>query len=570
MTGAEEDDDATIVRRPPSRAPSAPEVLVAPVPEAAPSPAPQAALPAAEEVAEPAAPEPEVLEPEVPTPAAPPLPGLREAVLTGRYFGEKNRETVELLAAMLAGQENVLAAWFGNEATALAGGAKILAARLDRDIAALDGMITRQLDVILHHARLRRLEGGWRGLAWLVSRLSLTGRVKLKVLNVSWNEICRDLERAAEFDQSQLFRRVYEDEFGIAGGEPYGMLVADYEVRHRPGPGAATDDVSALSSLAGVAAAAFAPLVIGAAPALFGVDAFGELSGVADPVSAMAAAEYQRWKKLGTLDDSRFLAVTLPRIVMRQPWQENIARHRGFRYRETTPEDGGQACSTAGYLVAACVVRAFETYSWPADMRGYDIDRIGGGIIEDLPEPVFSTDPRDGAGRPAPDVMLTDRQERALVAAGLLPVCSLPYGGEALIGAARSLQAPVTNFVGANAGAAAANARLSAQFNSVICVSRFAHYVKIMGREMTGAYQTATEVQRRLQDWLMRFTNANTGAGWETMARYPLRDANVAVSEVPGKPGVFACAVQLQPHFQLDDVAVSFRLMTEFAAPGKT
>jgi type VI secretion system protein ImpD/type VI secretion system protein ImpC len=151
----------------------------------------------------------------------------------------------------------------------------------------------------------------------------------------------------------------------------------------------------------------------------------------------------------------------------------------------------------------------------------------------------------------------------------LLPVCVLPYGGQALIGAARSLQAPATNYAGPAASQAMANARLSAQFNSVICVSRFAHYVKIMGRDMTGAYQTPAEIQRRLHDWLMRFTTSNTGAGPETMARYPLRDASVTVGEVPGKPGVFSCTVQLQPHFQLDDVAVSFRLMTELAAPGK-
>ena len=543
MAGDEEDPDATIVWRPSRVLPQSP------APEPQPEPAPQAV-----------APEP------VPEPAPPPL---RDAVLAGAFFGAAHAQAATRLAEMLSGQSSTLTTWFGADAKALIHDRAALAARLDHDIARLDAMIARQLDEILHHPRLRRLEGSWRGLAWLASRLPLSGRVKLRVLTATWAEICRDLERAAEFDQSQLFRRIYEDEFGIAGGEPYGLLVADYEVRHRPGPGAATDDVTALSSLAAVAAAAFAPLVIGAAPALFGVDEFSELSGVADPASSMAAAEYQRWKRLGTLEDSRFLAVTLPRLLMRLPWEETLSRHRGFRYQERMRDGAGRVTSTAGYLVAACVLRAFEAYSWPADIRGYDIDRLGGGVIEDLPEPWFSTDPADGFGRPAPDVMLTDRQERALVAAGLLPICALPYGGEALIGAARSLQTPTTHYAGPNAASAAANARLSAQFNSVICVSRFAHYVKIMGRDMTGAFKTAPEVQRRLHDWLMRYTNANTGAGLETMARYPLRDASVQVEEVPGKPGVFSCAIHLQPHFQLDDVAVSFRLMTELASPGQ-
>ncbi|WP_298225186.1 type VI secretion system contractile sheath large subunit [Acidocella sp.] len=550
MAGDEDDPDATIVWRPNRVLPQFP------------APGLQPGLASRAEAAEPIQPSP----PPEPEPASPPL---RDAVLAGAFFGAAHAQTAASLAEMLAGQSPAISAWFGTDANTLIHDRPTLAARLDRDIARLDAMIARQLDEILHHPRLRRLEGSWRGLAWLVARLPLSGRVKLRVLNLSWAELCRDFERAAEFDQSQLFRRIYEDEFGIAGGEPYGLLVADYEVRHRPGPGAITDDVTALSSLAAVAAAAFAPLVIGASPALFGVDEFSELSGVADPASSMAAAEYQRWKRLGALEDSRFLAVTLPRLLMRLPWVETLSRHRGFRYREQMQDGTSRVTTTAGYLVAACVIRAFDTYSWPADIRGYDIDRLGGGIIEDLPEPRFSTDPPDGFGRPAPDVMLTDKQERALVAAGLLPICALPYGGEALIGAARSLQTPATNFIGANAAMAAANARLSAQFNSVICVSRFAHYVKIMGRDMTGAFKTAPEVQRRLYDWLMRYTNANTSAGPETMARYPLRDASVQVEEVPGKPGVFTCAIHLQPHFQLDDVAVSFRLMTELSSPGQ-
>jgi type VI secretion system protein ImpD/type VI secretion system protein ImpC len=559
MTGDDDDSDATIIR-----------VVARPAPTAEPlAPALEAhAMPPADDAAAPVPPEPEP-EPE-PPPAPPPVAPLRDDVLRGAYFTAAHAAVAERLASLIAGQTDTLLAWFGSDAApALARDPARLIALLNRDIAALDILISRQLDSILHHPRLRRLEGSWRGLAWLTSRINITGRVKLRILNVSWAEICRDLERAAEFDQSQLFRAIYEDEFGIAGGEPYGLLVVDHEVRHRPGPGAITDDVSALTSLAAVAAAAFAPMVVGASPALLGVDEFAELSGVADPAAAMSSAEYQRWKRLSTLEDSRFVAVTLPRTLARLPWEEALDRHRGFRFRETVLTASDRVFSNAGYLVAACVIRAFEEYSWPADMRGYDIDRLGGGIIEDLPEPWFTTDPADGLDRPAVELMLTDRQERALVAAGLLPVSSLPFGGQALVGAARSLQAPATRYAGANASAAAANAQISAQLNSMVCVARFAHYVKIMGRDMVGSFKTTNEVQRFLQDWLMKFANANADAGPETMARYPLRSAAVTVSETPGKPGVFGCIVQLQPHFQLDDVTASFRLMTELSAPGK-
>ena len=495
--------------------------------------------------------------------------GLRERVLAGEYFGTRHAESSAALAAMLAGQTDCLTAWFGDKATALGRNPELLKAMLNRDIAAIDAMISRQLDAILHHRRMRKFEGSWRGLHWLVARLGVSGRVKLRFLNVSWTEICRDLERAVDFDQSHMFRALYEDEFGNPGGEPYGLTVLDHEIRHHPSAAFPTDDVAALTRLAAVAAAAFAPMLVGAAPALLGLDQFTELSGVADPAPNLAGPEYQRWKRLSALDDSRFLAVTLPRFLVRLPWTERTERHWGFRYGEYAPGAAEMVFANAGYLVAACVVRAYETWSWPGDMRGYDIGRDGGGIVDALPEPIFSTDPGDGFDRPAMEVQLTDRQERLLVAAGLLPVTSMPYGGQALVGAARSLQNPSTRFAGANASTAAAAAQLSAQFNSMICVSRFAHYVKVMGRDLVGSISTATEVQKKLQTWLMKFVTANTTTGPETMAKYPLRGAQVSVSEIPGKPGSYGCVIRLQPHYQLDDVSASFRLMTELKAPGQ-
>jgi type VI secretion system ImpC/EvpB family protein len=559
----ETDPDATIIVR---GARPAPE----PVPETVPETVAEPVVALDEQALE-LAPELPEIAVEPPPPETPPpviVAGLREAVLAGAYFGEAHRETAERFAAFIAGTSKPLTAWFGAErGRSLAADTNSLVAALDRDIATIDILISAQLDAILHHARLRRLEGAWRGLAWLTARMSIGGRVKLRVLNISWPEICRDLERAAEFDQSQLFRGVYEDEFGIAGGEPYGLLVVDHEVRHRPGPGAITDDISAIAALSAVAAAAFAPTIISAAPALFGVDEFSELSGVADPTSGMNAVEYQRWRNLGNREDIRFLAVGLPRTLARLPWDEALDRHRGFRYRESAATASDRVWSGPGYLAAASVIRAFETFAWPADMRGYDVDRIGGGIIEDLPEPLFSVDPRFGLERTALEVMLTDRQERALVAAGLLPIGALPYGGQALLGAARSLQTP-GKYIGFNVDAANANAKLSAQFNTMICVSRFAHYIKVMGRDMVGSFKTADGIQSHLQSWLMRYASANITAGSDTMAKYPLRNAQVTISETAGKPGVFGCVIQLQPHFQLDDIAASFRLMTEIAAPG--
>lgn len=439
----------------------------------------------------------------------------------------------------------------------------VLGGALDRIIAALDDMIGAMLDAILHHPRLQRLEASWRGLRWLAAQ---TDRVKLRVLSVTWAELCRDLERAPEFDQSQTFRRIYEDEFGIAGGEPYGLLVMDYEIRHHPVSGAPTDDIAALASLAAVAAGAFAPMVFSPSPALFGVDSIAELSGVSDPASGFGAAEYQRWRGLAAREDIRFIALAMPRLLARLPWDEAPDQHRGFRYAETCETTEDRVWFAAGYAVAAAVGRAFQNFNWPADIRGYECDRTGGGLIERFEADRFTTDPEEGIGRFAPELALTDGQERSLIEAGMMPLSALPWGGEAVLTAARSLQSPkrfTTKGTAANA-----NARISAQFSTMVCVSRFAHFVKIMGRDMVGGFRTADEIQAKLNDWLKGYANSNQSAGADSRARYPLLSAGVEVNETPGKPGSYRCVIHMQPHFQLDDVAASFRLVTELAAPG--
>ena len=517
---------------------------------------------------------------QAPSPAEPhivaisPEAALREAVLAGRLFGHRHAETASAVADfVVAADAAALWTWFGaDRAPRLAADPVALRGALDRDIAALDALLAAQLDAVLQHARLRRLEGSWRGLAWLVDGLDPGARIKVKVLNLGWTELCRDLERAAEFDQSQLFRKIYEEEFGSPGGEPYGLLVIDHEVRHRPGPGAPSDDVTALANLAGVAAAAFAPTVLAAAPALLQVDSFADLAMVADLSNPFRGPEYARWRGIAGREDMRFLALTLPRLLARPPWEDDPARNDGFRYAEHAPEPETRVWMTAGYAFAAVAARAFAQHSWPADVRGSETDRVSGGLVLDLPTEPFLThvgrrDQEFVCIRPSLDVMLTDRQERALIDAGLMPLSYLPYGEAALFSAVPSLQTP-SQFIGQTAAAANANARISAQVNYMLCASRFAHYLKMLGREMVGAFRTADEIERELQDWVTRFVNANTAAGPETRARYPLVAARVTVKERPGKPGVYGCTFLLQPHFQLDNVSAAFRLTTDITAGG--
>ena len=502
---------------------------------------------------------------------AEPPNALREEVLPGLFFGHRHPETAMRLAALpYLPPADALASWFGPAvAMRLAGDLDSCRAALDRDIAAIDELIGDQLDAILHHPRLSRFEGCWRGLAWLAGGLDPTGRVRLKMLNLAWPELCRDLERAVEFDQSQLFQKIYENEFGMPGGEPYGLLVVDHEVRHRPMPGAPADDVNALAQLAAVAAAAFAPTVLAASPALLQVEDFADLAMVTELGDPFRSAEFTRWRGLSTREEMRFVAVALPRVLARTPWDDDPARADGFRYAEYAPSADCRVWMNAGYAFAAVVARAFANHSWPADVRGSETDYIGGGLVTDLPVEPFRTDSDHTWVRPPVDIVFSDRIEAALVEAGLMPLSALPYGEEAVFSAVRSLQAPAS-YSGPTAAAANANARLSAQINAMLCVSRFAHYVKIIGRDMVGSFRTAEEVEAQLQSWLTDYVNTSVAAGPEMRARYPLVGARVTVRERPGRPGVYGCVILLQPHFQLDDVTASFRLVTDIAAPGAT
>jgi type VI secretion system ImpC/EvpB family protein len=322
-----------------------------------------------------------------------------------------------------------------------------------------------------------------------------------------------------------------------------------------------------MMQLAGIAAAAFAPTVLAASPTLLQVEEFADLAMSTDISDPFRGREFDRWRALSSREDMRFIGVALPRVLARPPWEDDPARADGFRYAEYAPSADCRVWMNAGYAFAAVVTRAFLNHAWPADVRGSAVDYVGGGLVTDLPIEPFRTDPDHTWVRPPLDLVLTDRMEASLVEAGLMPLSALPYGEEAVFSAVRSMQAPAS-FMGATAAAANANARLSAQLNSILCASRFAHFVKIIGRNMVGAFKTANEIERELRDWLSGYVNTNLAGGPETRARYPLLSANVSVRERPGRPGVFGCTVLLQPHFQLDDVSATFRLVTDITAPG--
>lgn len=498
------------------------------------------------------------------TPAEP----LRDAIFAGRFLGQA--KAASELASFISSSDAAfqLSAWFGTRwLTSLSrqpvpGG--VLRAALDRDIAMLDTMLSAQLDAVLQHPRLRRLEGSWRGLQWLIERLPRTGgRVRVKMLHARWAEVCRDIDRALEFDQSHLFRKIHDEQFGMAGGEPFGLIAADYEVRHRPDPSHPTDDIGALAGLAGIAAASFAPMMLGADPGLLGLDGFADMSPSFNPSDVFQGLEHQRWRQATTLEDLRFIGIALPRVLGRPTWVDDGSRVDRFRFRSLAPGHGQRVWTSPVYGFAAATIRAFDRYSWPAEVRGAGIsDDAQGGVLDNLPFERFYSDlPFEAPPRAPLEVAFTDEQENQISDAGLIPLSALDGLPEACFGALPSLHRPAR----LSKDVAQANQRISAQFNTVLCVSRFAHCVKIMGRDMTGSYLEPEDVEKRLQNWLNGYVSGGGMGGLEVTARYPLAQAKVEVRERQGAPGVYNCTVHMQPHHQLDQIGASFRLVTEFS-----
>lgn len=493
---------------------------------------------------------------------------MREAVLTGRFLGPGTSEA-SAVAAFVAEHDaaSILRAWFGTarlrDVAAAPDRRAMLEEALDRDIAALDAAISRQLDAVLHHPRLRRLEGAWRGLRWLVNGIMQDRLVKVRLLPVRWTELARDLERAAEFDQSSLFRLIYEEEFGTPGGEPFGMLAADFEIRPGPGPGFPVDDVAVLHQLAAIGAAAFCPVVLPASPALLGLDSFHEAGATLSLADILRGPERARWRNLAQREDTRFLALVMPRTLGRAPWRDDGSRADRFRYRETSGHPEQRVWTAPVYALASVAARAFTRFRWPGEIRGVDVGwEASGGVVETLPHERFRADPPGPPPRPPLELSLTDEQERQAADGGLVALCGLEALPEASFGAVPSLHRPprMTTQV------SDANQRLSAQLNSVLCVSRFAHVVKLMGRDMVGSFMAAEDVETRLQQWLNRHVTGLAGGG-DAAARYPLREARVEVRDRPGRPGSFGCTIHLQPHYQLDEVGATFRLVTDLNAP---
>ncbi len=427
----------------------------------------------------------------------------------------------------------------------------------------LDKLLNDQINAILHHPRFQQLEASWCALYYLAGQLALNNksRVKLCVLNVSWVELSKDLTRSVDFDQSQLFFKVYNQEFGHPGGEPFGLLIGDYAVSHRLQQGKSTSDIVVLQAISKVAAASFAPFVLAADAALLGLDDFTGLSRVSDLNRTFQQAEYAQWKAFREDEDSRFVGMVLPRILMRLPYTDDREIVYPLHFIENTdlPKQRGFLWGNPVYCFAAVIIRAFAQSGWFADICSIKQNTSGGGLVTELPRQAFTTDRSKSTVKYATNVCVTDRQEKLLSDWGFISLCECKYTRSSAFYSCPSVQKP-KQYDRKNA---AHNTQLSSQLHYILCVSRFAHYLKVMARDKIGSFTHPQECEHYLQDWLRQYTTSTTDMSAELKAKYPLQEAKVKISEAMGKPGVFLATLYLSPHYQFDPVESYVQLTTE-------
>ena len=449
--------------------------------------------------------------------------------------------------------------WFGSD---MERDRRWLLLALDRDLADIDSLIAAQVNAVLHTPAFQGLEARWRGLDFLTDVAGQAPLAKIRMLSATWSDVSRDLDRGGDFDRSQLFSKIYSEELGTLGGEPFGLLVGDYEVQHRPSADH-PDDIAALKALALIGAAAFAPIVLGTSPHLFQLETFGAMGRPFDLKAVFRHADYRRWMAMREGEEMRFLGLVLPRILMRPPHSREIARRDGFRFAETvdSPDSSDYLWGNGAFAFASVVLRAYANFGWFADIRGAARDELRGGVVVNLPVTAFATDAPGVATKPSMEALLSDTQEKDLADLGFIALRKIPFSDYSVFYSNQSLQ----SLPRLDRPVADVNARLSAMLQYMLCVSRFAHYVKLMGRAFIGTMKTADEVQEALQTWLLNYCLGSDEATQDAKARYPLREASVQIKSVPGESGAFSCVLFLRPHFQLDDVATGFRLTTRLA-----
>ncbi|MBM3759719.1 MAG: type VI secretion system contractile sheath large subunit [Acidobacteria bacterium] len=428
---------------------------------------------------------------------------------------------------------------------------------INQRIQQIDHLLSIQLNEILHHADFQKLEGSWRGLRHMVFNSNTSANLKIRVMNATKKDLLRDMQRAPEFDQSALFKKIYEEEYGVFGGAPYGALIGDFEFGKHP------EDVELLEKISQVAAAAHAPFFAAAAPSLVNLESWTQIDAPRDLAKVFDSTEYAKWKGFRQSEDSRYIGLCMPRTLGRLPYGRDTAPIDDFNYEEGV--DGSDhskyTWTNAAYSMGTRLADSFVKYGMCVSIRGVE----GGGLVEGLPVHNFQTDSGDTVMKCPTETPITDRREKELADLGFIPLCHCKGTDYAAFFSVQSGQkAKLYDDDKANA-----NARLSTQLPYIMAVSRYAHYLKSMMRDKIGSFMSKSDAEIFLNRWITQYVTPDDNASPAVKAKCPLREAKIEVMDVPGKPGAYRAVAFLRPHFQLDELTVSLRLVAELPAAAK-
>ncbi len=428
---------------------------------------------------------------------------------------------------------------------------------IDYAVASIDAALSKQLSVIMHSDSFKAMEATWRGLFHLVSRTETSTRLKLRIFNATLKELQDDMTKAVEFDQSKLFKMIYEAEYGTFGGSPYSMLLGGYDI----GPSAS--DMTFINAMSSVAAAAHAPFLAAASSKMFGLEDYGDLAKPRDLAKIFEGADLAAWSEFRGTEDSRYVSLVLPRVMLRLPYGQNTLPAEGFIFEEAVlsadgvPDNDHFLWGNAAYFLAERITNAFSLYSWTAAIRGVE----GGGLVEGLPIYNFSSGEDEGIKEifcPT-QVAITDRREKEINDLGFIALCHSKGSGKAAFFGGQTTNKP-KKYINADANA---NAALSSRLPYIMAASRFAHYIKVIVRDKVGGFLTRGNVEAFLNSWISQYVLLDDNASQDVKSAFPLREANIVVVDVPGEPGAYKATVFLKPHFQLEELTTSIRLVAD-------
>ncbi|QYY33263.1 MULTISPECIES: type VI secretion system contractile sheath large subunit [Cupriavidus] len=431
---------------------------------------------------------------------------------------------------------------------------KSLVATINERVAEIDQLISDQLNAIMHDADFQALEASWTGLHDMVYGTETGQNLKLRLLNVSKRDLLKDLESAVDHDMSVLFKKVYEEEYGTFGGYPYTVLIGDYSFGRHP------QDLALLERVSKVAAAAHAPFIASAAPSLFDLKTFTDLGVARDLSKIFESAELAAWRSFRESEDSRYVSLVLPSYAARLPYGAKTNPVENFNFEEDVDgtDHGKYLWANSAYQLGLRITGAFSRYGWATAIRGVE----GGGKVDGMVAHAYKTDEGDVVLKCPTEVTITDRREKELNDLGFIAIVNAKGSNSATFFGSQTANKPKIY----NKDSANANAQLSARLPYVLAASRFAHYLKVIMRDKVGSFQNRTDVENFLNNWIADYVLINPSASQEAKARFPLSEARVDVTEVPGKPGAYRATCFLKPHFQMEELTASMRLVAELPA----